>query len=233
MGRGWVHGVRTIAAAKKGKVFTKIAREITVAVKLAGANPESNARLRSALRDGQKNSMPRDTVERAIKRGEGRDADSNFDEIMYEGYAAHGVACLIETLTDNKNRTVQDLRAILVRRNGNLGEAGSVKWMFNHVASVVAIAPKPGMDAEEAAINAGADAVEDVGEGMFNFTGSDHALDAIQKALHDAGWEIQKAELAYKAKNPVPVSDDQQKEIEEFVEALDDLDDVKRVHLAL
>jgi YebC/PmpR family DNA-binding regulatory protein len=164
MGRGWVHGIRVVEAAKKGKLFTKIAKEITVAVKIAGANPEGNPRLKIALQDARKSSMPKDTIERAIKRATGEGSEENFEEIVYEGYGPHGVAMLVETLTDNKNRTVQDLRAIFVRGKGNLGEQGSVAWMFDRMGSIIANQEPIKVDPVEAAIEAGANEVEDVDE---------------------------------------------------------------------
>ena len=236
MGRGWVNAIRTASAAKKGKVFTKIAKEITVAVKLGGANPDANARLRSALKDAQKNSMPKDTVERAIKRGTGGGDEAQLDEIIYEGYGPHGVAVLVEALTDNKNRTVQDLRAMFVRKGGNLGEAGSVQWMFEKVASIKAKPKKAGLDPEEAAILAGANEVEaseddETGEPVSHFIAAPGDLEAVTKAL-EADWEITKSEHSYRAKTPATLSEDQEKDLSAFVEALHDNDDVKKFHLS-
>lgn len=232
MGRGWVHGVRLQAGAKKGKLFTKIAKEITVAVKMGGGNAEGNPRLKSALKDAQKNSMPKDTVDRAIKRGLGATDEAALEEVMYEGYGPHGVALLVESLTDNRNRTVQDLRAIFVRGGGNLGEAGSVQWMFDRVASILA-KNTTGVDAEEAAIMAGANEVEDLGENEWRFIADPSALDEVQKALGEQGWEIHKGEVAFKAKNPTELTSEQEKDLENFIENLHDNDDVKRFHLSL
>lgn len=192
MGRGWVHGVRVVAAAKKGKLFTKIAKEISVSVRLGGESPDSNARLRSALIEARKNSMPKDTIDRAIKRGMGGGSEAELEEIQYEGYAPHGVAFIVETLTDNRNRTVQDLRAIVVRKNGNLGEQGSVLWMFDRVGSI--LAKKKAADltqAEEAAIEAGAMDIQDIEESdLFHFITEATDLDAVQKKLTEAGWDL-------------------------------------------
>ena len=233
MGRGWVHGVRMASGAKKGKLFTKISKEITVAVKISGPNPEANPRLRSALKDAQKNSMPRDTIDRAIKRGTGEGNEANFEEVNYEGYAPHGVAVLIEALTDNRNRTVQDLRAQFVRGGGNLGVDGSVARMFERVSAIVAKPPKPDMDAEEAAILAGANEVENAGEGESVFFGNMSDLEPIQTELTKSGWEISKAELTYKAKMPMSLNAEQEKSIDEFLELVNDNDDVKKIHLNL
>jgi YebC/PmpR family DNA-binding regulatory protein len=242
MGRGWVHGVREAAGAKKGKLFTKIAKEIAVAVKMGGAHPEGNARLRSALKEAQKNSVPKDTVERAIKRGSGVGNEAALEEVTYEGYGPHGVAVLVETLTDNRNRTVQDLRAAFVRGKGNMGEAGSVSWMFDRIASIIALVPAKGGDAEEAAINAGANEVE-VWEGheaegdhagkVWRFIAEPNDLDAVQKNLHDAGWEILKAELSFRPKTPTDINEEQEKDLQHFIELIDDSDDVKKFHLSV
>ncbi len=234
MGRGWVHGIRVASAAKKGKVFTKIAKEITVSVKLGGGEPESNARLRTALRDAQKNSMPKDTVDRAIKRGLGTSDEAALEEITYEGYAPHGVAFLVECLTDNRNRSIQDLRAIVVRKGGNMGEPGSVHWMFDRLASIVATKEKATLDvAEEAAINAGANEVEDLGEGHWHFWADMTEMDTVSKSLVSQGWIVEKSELSFKPKNPMELSPEQEAEVQVFLEAVDDHDDVKRVFLGL
>lgn len=237
MGRGWVNNIRVASAAKKGKLFTKIAKEITVSVKLGGANPEGNARLRSALRDAQKNSMPKDTVERAIKRGTGGGDEAALEEMTYEGYGPHGVAVLIEALTDNRNRTVQDLRAAFQRGKGNLGESGSVAWMFDRIASIVAKAPSGSVDPEEAAINAGANEVEGAegegGEKLWHFMADPSSLADVEKGLQDSGWEIVKGELSYKAKTPTTLNSEQEKDLDHFIELIDDNDDVKRFHLSV
>jgi YebC/PmpR family DNA-binding regulatory protein len=233
MGRGWVHGVREASAAKKGKLFTKIAREIAVAVKMGGASADSNARLRSALKDAQKNSMPKDTVDRAVKRGLGAGEGENYEEVVYEAYGPHGVAMLVESLTDNRNRTVQDLRALFVRGGGNLGEPGSVMWMFDKISAVVASPAKPGADAEEAAINAGANEVEDLGEGQWRFLGGPSDAETIEGELEKLGWKVLSAEQAYKSKTPAELSETQEKDLQELVDKLDDNDDVKKIHLSI
>jgi len=233
MGRGWVHGHRMEAGAKKGKLFTKIAKEITVAVKIGGVNPDGNPRLRVALKEAQKNSMPKDTVDRAIKRGSGPSDEAALEEITYEGYAPHGVAVLIETLTDNRNRTVQDLRSIFTHSGGNLGESGSVLWIFDRIASVIA-KPLKAMDPEEAAIMAGANEVEDLGEeGEFRFIADPNDLDKVQKLLAEMNWEVVKGEIAFKSKTPANLNAEQEKDLEEFIDKLHDNEDVKKFHLSV
>ncbi len=234
MGRGWVNAVREAAGAKKGKIFTKIAREIAVAVKMGGDNVDGNSRLRLALREARENSMPKDTIDRAIKRGLGVGSESNYEEILYEGYGPFGVACLVEVLTDNRNRTVQELRATFVRGDGNLGEAGSVQWMFDRIASVIAVPSEKNIDPEEAAINAGANEVESLGEAnQFQFIGNPSDLDSIQSELSKATWKVLKAELSYRSKNPAEITAEQETELRAFLDRLEDLDDVKKVHLSL
>ena len=237
MGRGWVNNIRVASAAKKGKVFTKIAKEIAVSVKLGGAHPEGNARLRTALRDAQKNSVPKDTVDRAIKRGLGGGGEAALEEITYEGYGPHGIAVLVEALTDNRNRTVQDLRAAFVRGKGNLGEFGSVSWMFDRIASIVAKAPASKPDPEEAAINAGANEVEGAdgenGEKLWHFIAEPNSLAEVEKALAAEGWEIVKGEISFKPKTPMTLTPEQEKDLDHFIELIDDSDDVKRFHLSV
>jgi YebC/PmpR family DNA-binding regulatory protein len=233
MGRGWVHGVREASGAKKGKLFTKIAKEITVAVRTGGSkDPAANSRLRLALKEAQKNSMPKDTVERAIKRGAGESAEGQLEEILYEGYGANGVPVLVETVTDNKQRTVQDLRAIFTRGGGALGAEGSVAWNFDRVGSMLGKDAK-GRDPEEAAINAGADSVEAVDGGLFQFICAATDLETVHEALVKDGWEVTNTELIYKAKAPVTIDAEQEILLQKLNDNLDDHDDVKRVHFAL
>ena len=234
MGRGWINSYKEATANKKGKIFTKLSREITVAVKLGGADPEGNARLRMALKDARTQSMPKDTIERAVKRGSGNASEDDFEELIYEGYGPHGVALLVETLTDNKNRTVQDLRAMFVRGGGNLGEVGSVAWMFERVGSVIAKAEKEGLDPEEAAINAGANEVEDLEDGQYLFICDPQEVDAVQQALSAAGdWNVLKYELSYMSKNPQDITEDQENDLKVLMDKLDDHDDVKKIHLSV
>lgn len=233
MGRGWVHGIREASASKKGKLFTKIAKEIAVAVRTGGSkDPTGNARLRLALKDAQKASMPKDTVERAIKRGSGESLEGQLEEILYEAYGANGVPVLVEALTDNKQRTVQDLRAIFVRGGGALGAEGSVAWNFDRVGSIIAKDPKK-RDAEEAAINAGADNVEALEEGAFQFICSIADLETVHEALVKDGWEVSASELIYKAKTTSTISPEQEVMLQKLNDSLEDHDDVKRVHFAL
>lgn len=234
MGRGWVNAIREVNAAKKGKLFTKFSREITVAVRLGGPDPESNSRLRMALKDARTQSMPKDTIERAIKKGTGEGGGDNYEELTYEGYGPHGVALLVETLTDNKNRTVQDLRAMFVRGGGNLGDSGSVAWMFDRIGSVIAKAEVEGLDPEEAAIESGANEVEDLGDGQFQFVCEPTDVDTVQSQLSELeNWTVLKYELSYRAKTPADINDEQEAELQALIDKLDDHDDVKKIHVSL
>ena len=239
MGRGWVHGVRMLAGAQKGKLFTKIAKEIAVAVRTGGSkDPNLNSRLRLALREAQKASMTKDTVERALKRGAGESTEGELEEIVFEGYGASGIPVLIEVLTDNRQRSVQDIRAILTRASGALGEPGSVSWNFERVGSIIAHDKKAvdgkSRDAEEAAINAGADAVEAMDEGQFQFICAMSDLESVSEALAKQDWEVLKTELIYKAKVPSTLSGpEQEAQLQKLNDNLNDHDDVKRVHFAL
>ncbi|NCN27718.1 YebC/PmpR family DNA-binding transcriptional regulator [bacterium] len=234
MGRGWIHGKVLAVGAKKGKLFTKLAREITIAAKTGGAIADNNPRLKMALQEARKNSMPRDTIERALNRATGDGQEGAIEELTYEGYGPHGVAMLVETQTDNKNRTVQDLRAIFVRGDGNLGEPGSVMWMFDRVGSIIAEKEGFSGDPEEAAIEAGADDVEPIEETtQFRFISSVESLFEVKDALEAASWEVEKAELSYKPKTPMEITDEQEKDLIELVDKLNDHDDVKTIHLAL
>ncbi len=234
MGRGWINAIREVNAAKKGKIFTKLSREISVAVKIGGADPDANSRLRMALKDARTQSMPRDTIERAIKKGTGEGGDDNYEELTYEGYGPHGVALLVETLTDNKNRTVQDLRAMFVRGGGNLGESGSVLWMFDRIGSIIAKPEQENLDAEEAAIVAGADEVESLEDGQFQFICDPQEVDAVQSALGSGGgWQVLKYEISFRAKTPQDISEEQENDLRTLMDKLEDHDDVKKIHLSL
>src|SRR5690242_17677952 len=179
MGAQWKHAVRQASAAAKGKIFTKLAKEIIIAAK-AGADPAMNARLRAAVEAAKKQSMPRETLERAIKKGAGLlDEPANFESVTYEGFGPHRVPVIVECLTDNKNRTATNVRQLF--RKGQLATSGAVSWDFTHVGLVDAT-PPAGADAEEAAIEAGAQDFESDGEGGFRFYTEPTDLDAVSKA---------------------------------------------------
>lgn len=229
MGKSWKSAGKTENAQKKGMLFTKLAREISVASKAGGPDTSMNPRLRLAVEAAKKVSCPNDTIERAIKKGAGLLDDGKIiEEISYEGYGPHGVGVIVECQTDNKHRTAPEMRSIFKKHGGNLGETNSVAWMFARVGAVEAT--KTGKyDIDEEAIEAGADDVSDNEDGSFEFFTSFENLDTLTKALAGRGWNITSSSLSYKATNITDISDAQRKEVEEFLTALDDLDDTHKV----
>lgn len=232
MGKSWKNPIKAENAAKKGAVFTKMAREIQVAAKAGGADPEYNARLRMAIDAAKKQSVPNDTIDRAIKKGAGLIDGYQIEEITYEGYGPHGVGVLVETQTDNRTRTVAEIRNIFKKNEGNMGESGSVAWMFERVGLIEA--NKNGsFDPEEEAIEAGANDVQSLDEEGFEFSTPPDDLDGVRKALVARGWVVTKGELGYKAKNITQLTDEQKKEVVEFLNLLDEHDDTHRVYATL
>lgn len=216
---------------KRGQAFTKLGREITIAAREGGGNPDGNARLRLAIDRAREANMPMDTIQRAIQRGTGAGDGAQLEEVTYEGYGPGGAALLIEATTDNRNRTVAEIRAALTRGGGSLGEAGSVAWSFQARGVLVAEAPR-GMDAEDLAlkaIDAGADdfSVED---GELEVLTDPADLETVRQALVAAGATITSAEASMVAKNPLDLPPDQTAQVMRLIERLEDLDDVSRVH---
>src|SRR6187402_45323 len=188
MGAQWKQKGRVQSADAKGRLFTKLAKEIIVSAK-AGADPAGNSRLRMAIDAAKKQSMPRETLERAIKKGSGQlDDGAHFETVLYEGYAPHQVPVIVECLTDNKNRTAPNMR--LLFKKGQLGASGSVSWDFNRCGAVEATPPAAGEDAEEAAIEAGAQEVEPADDGLYRFITEATDLDVVAKALGARGWGV-------------------------------------------
>ena len=233
MGKGWKKAGKLEAAQKKGAVFTKLAREIAVAAKLGGGDPNSNSRLKLAIAAAKEVSCPKDTIERAIKKGTGQlDDGAQIEEMVYEGYGPHGVGIIVECQTDNRNRTVSEIRNVFKANGGNMGESGAVSWMFERVALIQGKKANVG-DPEEDAIEAGANEVEKDDEGNYSFYASPEDLDSVRAALQSRGWEVTVAELSYKPKDPAQLSEEQKKEVYELLEALEDNDDSHRVHASL
>ena len=235
MGKQWKKDGKVANAAKKGAVFTKLSKEISVATKLGGPDPGMNTRLRLAIEAAKKASVPKDTIERAIKRGSGASDEAQIEELTYEGFGPHRVGILVECQTDNRNRTASELKTYFKKNEGNLGELGSVAWMFKRVSKVVARLEngQASVDAEAEAIEAGADSVESTGEG-FEFLGSPEDLGSIQTALSERGWVIESAELGYVATQKTEsLSEAQTEEVIEFLSGLDDLDDTHRIYATL
>src|ERR1700747_229172 len=194
--------------AVRAKIFTKLIREITTAARLGAADPASNPRLRAAVIAAREANMTRDTIDRAIKRGSGNEADANYDEIRYEGYGPGGVAVIVEALTNNRNRTAGEVRSIFTKAGGNLAETGAVSFMFDHIGVVEVDAKVASADAMlEAAIDAGAEDVSSTEDGHQVFTTTDTLRD-VSKALEAKFGEPRKAALLWKPQNTIALDDE-------------------------
>jgi YebC/PmpR family DNA-binding regulatory protein len=217
--------------AKRGKIFTKLIKEITVAARTGGSGDvDSNARLRKAVNDAKAQNMPNDTIERAIKRGTGELEGVNYEEITYEGYGVGGVAVMVETMTDNRNRTVAELRHLFSKNGGNLGEAGSVAWMFDKKGLIVVDKDaKPEDELFEIAIEAGADDLQDEGE-VFEIYTAPENFEAVETAMKAAGIQPQAAEISLIPQNYIRLEGADAKQMLKLYEAIDDHDDVQKVY---
>lgn len=216
--------------AKRGKLFTSLIREITVAARSGGGDPAFNPRLRLAIDNAKNANMPAENIDRAIKRGTGELEGVQYEEIAYEGYGPAGVAIYIETLTDNSNRTVAEVRHILSRNGGSLGTSGSVAWQFDRKGQIYI----DGANYDEeslllAALEAGAEDVEQE-DGTFTVTTDVASFHAVQEALKEQGIEVQEAELAMVPKSTVEVRGDDATRLLKLLDALDDADDVQKVY---
>ena len=218
------------ADARRGQLFTKLAREITVAARQGIPDPESNFRLRLAVQKARTENMPKDNIDRAIQRAAGADGGAQFDEVYYEGYGPGGVALMVLTYTDNRNRTVGELRAALTRAGGTLGENGSVAWMFDNVGLISL--PVGKHDPEEialVAIDAGASDVQ-VEDGAVEVYTEPQDLHKVQEELTGGGYEIESADLVMKPTTMMTLDQDQAVKTVRLLEKLDDLDDVQQVY---
>ena len=232
MGAQWKQKGREAAANARGRIMTKLTRELMVAAR-DGSDPNMNPRLRMAVEAGRKASMTRDTMERAIKKGAGLlDDNVVYDTVTYEGFTPHQVPVIVECLTENRNRTSANIKAIF--RKGQLAASGAVSWDFARLGAVEATAPASGDDPDEAAIECGAQDLEANDEGGTIFYTEPSDLDAVAKALAERKWAVSSAKLIWKAKNPVAVDDDAKRaEVEAFLEALDSDDDVQTLYVGL
>jgi YebC/PmpR family DNA-binding regulatory protein len=213
----------------RSKLFSKLAREITVAAKLGMPDPAFNPRLRAAVLAARAENMPKDNIERAIKKSQGADSE-NYDAIRYEGYAPGGVAVIVEALTDNRNRTAGEVRSIFTKAGGNLAETGAVSFMFDHVGIVEYDADKASADAMlEAAIEAGAEDVVSNEDGHQIFTSTD-SLAEVSKALEAKFGEPKKSAMTWKPQNTIAVDDEAGEKILKLMDALDDNEDVQNVY---
>ncbi len=215
--------------AKRGKLFTKFIKEITVAARSGGGDPEGNARLRKAIADAKAGNMPNDTIERAIRRGTGEEEGVNYEEITYEGYGPGGVALMVESMTDNRNRTVAEIRHIFSKNGGNLGETGSVGWIFERKGYiVVGKADKAEEDLFELAIEAGADDLRD-DEGNFEIITAPENFEAVLSSIKSAGIEPHVAEIEMVPQNYIKLAGQEARQMLKLMEALEDHDDVQKV----
>ncbi len=235
MGAQWKAKGKAQAADARGKIFGKLAKDIMIAAR-SGADPALNSRLRLVVEQARKVSMPKETLERAIKKGAGLTGETvHFENVLYEGFAPHHVPVMVECLTDNHNRTASEVRVLF--RKGQLGSAGSVSWDFNHIGMIEAEPAKKDADAEVAAIEAGAQDFEpgdEEGTTMFITDATD--LDLVSRALPEFGFTVLSAKLGYKAKNPVDpasLSAADLEEVENFLAAIDANDDVQNVFVGL
>jgi YebC/PmpR family DNA-binding regulatory protein len=242
MGRQWLQAKREVAGLKKGQAVSKMVKEIMVAAKQGGPDPEGNARLFAACEKARRQSVSRDVIERAIKKGAGIGDDKLvLEHVVFEGYAPHKVPVIVEVLTDNNNRTAPEIRVLF--KKGQLGTPGSNKFLFDHVGLVEAYKADGGLDIEEAAIEAGANEVEpltheqndDIPAGATGarFITERTETAAVSKWLSTNGWTVVTSELGYVAKQFPSLTEEQAAEAGEFLQTLEDYDDVHRVWAAI
>ncbi|MCB0208749.1 MAG: YebC/PmpR family DNA-binding transcriptional regulator [Anaerolineae bacterium] len=219
--------------AKRGKIFTRIARDITLAARNGSSDPDSNPSLRMAVDKAKAANMPKDNIERAIKKGTGELAGGDVDELTYEAYAPHGIPVLIECLTDNRNRTLADIRKIMNRHGGNLAEAGAVSWMFD-LKGYITI-ERTNQDPDEVfmlAVDAGAEDVE-ISDELFEIYTAATDLHAVSTALADNGLKIADAQLSQIPKNEIELGPKETLQVMAIIEGLEELDDVQNVYSGL
>lgn len=217
------------ADAKRGKMFSKLIKEITIAARMGGGDLDGNPRLRTAVNTARAANMPKENIERAVKRGTGEIAGVTYEEIVYEGYGPGGVAVLVEALTDNKNRTVAEIRHIFDKYSGNLGESGCVAWMFDK-KGVIEIAAE-GLsedDVMELALEAGAQDVKREGD-TFEITAEPSDFEPVRKAVEDKGWKVELAEITMIPQNTVKLSGKKAEQMLKMMDVLDDHDDLQTV----
>jgi YebC/PmpR family DNA-binding regulatory protein len=242
MGRQWLQAKREVAHLKKGQAVGKLVKEIIVAAKLGGADPVGNARLATVVEKARKASVPRDVIERAIKKGAGvGDEKLVLHSVIFEGYAPHKIPVIVEVLTDNQNRTAPEIRSLF--KSGQLGTPGSNKFLFDQVGLVEAYRSGDNVDLEAAAIEAGANEVEalsdrendNIPEGVAGarFITDRSATHAVSQALAREGWTVVTSETGYLPKQFPELSDSQRADVGEFLQALEDHDDVHRVWAAV
>lgn len=216
--------------AKRGKIFTRLGKEVSIAAKHGGSDLESNFRLRTLVEKARAANMPLDNIERAIKRGTGEIPGVSYEEQLYEGYGPEGLAILVECLTDNKNRTVADIRRMFSSHGGNLAEAGAVSWMFDKKGVIRATAETLSEDKLlELLLDFEVDDIE-VDENLATVTMNPRQLEVVKKALLDAQYSVDSAEVEWVAKNSVDLAPEKEQKVIDFLEKIEDLDDVQNVY---
>jgi YebC/PmpR family DNA-binding regulatory protein len=216
--------------ASKGKLYSKLIKELTVAARLGGGSPDGNARLRVAMLAAREANMPNDNIQRAIKKGTGELEGESYEEIVYEGYGPGGVAVVVECLTDNRNRTASDMRNMFSKEGGNLGAEGSVSWMF-HKKGVITVKPGPTEDQMmEKALEAGAEDVINQGAEGFEVRTTPADLHAVASSLEQTGLKLGEQKWTYIPQNTVRIEGDNARKMLKLMELLEDNDDVQNVH---
>ncbi|HEU0282341.1 MAG TPA: YebC/PmpR family DNA-binding transcriptional regulator [Gallionella sp.] len=216
--------------AKRGKIFTRLIKEITVAARMGGGDPTGNPRLRLAIEKARENNMPKDTVENAIKRGSGQLEGVNYEELRYEGYGINGAAVMVDCMTDNKTRTVAEVRHAFSKNGGNLGTDGSVAFLFTHCGQMIFA---PGTDENglmEVALDAGAEDISTNDDGSIEVITAPHDFVNVKQALEAAGYKPELAEVTMKPANEVVFAGDDAVKMQKLLDALENLDDVQEVY---
>ncbi len=216
--------------AKRGKIFTRLIKEITVAARMGGGDPDSNPRLRLAMDKAFGQNMPKDNIERAVKRGSGDLEGVNYEEIRYEGYGVSGAAVMVDCMTDNRMRTVADVRHAFTKHGGNLGTDGSVSFLFKHCGQILFA---PGTDEEavmEAALESGAEDIISNDDGSIEVITAPYEFIVVKEALEKAGFESELAEVTMKPTNETELTGDEVIKMQKLLDALENLDDVQDVY---
>jgi YebC/PmpR family DNA-binding regulatory protein len=216
--------------AKRGKIFTRLIKEITVAARMGGGDPDMNPRLRLAVDKAYENNMPKDNVERAIKRGTGDLEGVNYEEIRYEGYGIAGAAVIVDCLTDNRTRTVADVRHAFSKHGGNLGTDGSVAFLFKHCGQLVFAPGTPEEKLLDAALEAGAEDVVTNDDGSIEVITGPHEFPAVKAALENAGFKAEVAEVTMKPGAETALAGEDAARMQKLIDALESLDDVQDVY---
>ncbi len=222
---------KAIIDAKRGKIFTKIIKEITIAARIGGGNPENNARLRKAIDDARDANMPQDNIKKAIQRGTGELPGVNYEDVIYEGYGPGGVAVIVEATTDNRSRTVSEIRKIFSQHGGNLGDNGCVSWMFKEKGYISIDKTKVQEDRlMEIAIDAGAEDVRSEDDDVFEVLTAPEDFEKVKTALENAKIPIETAEVSLQPSTYIKLHGDDARKMIELMEELEDYDDTKKVY---